>query len=121
MTKKGQLILLPNLIGAHSDHKDFLPQSVDLCLETLDGLIAESEKEGRRFLSRFKTNDIPIELFHIIAPDLPLAGRATFEGHIEGPIHQPTGQLKYPVPNQRRIYHPGNPRSGVALHATCPR
>lgn len=43
--------------------------------------------------SQFKTNDIPSELLYFIAPSLPLSGRATFQGQIEGPLHVPTGHL----------------------------
>lgn len=49
------LFLLPNLLGPIKDHTLFLPKSVDEAVATLDGLIAESDKEGRRYLKRFKT------------------------------------------------------------------
>lgn len=66
------LYLLPNLLGASDgeSHSDVLPSSVDRAVRTLDYLIAESEKEGRRFLKRFaydppKTfRDIPIHLLN---------------------------------------------------------
>lgn len=44
--------------------------------------------------TQFKTNAIPSELFHFVAPQLPLTGRATFKGHLEGPIQNPQGQLQ---------------------------
>jgi 16S rRNA (cytidine1402-2'-O)-methyltransferase len=70
---KPALLLLPNLLGEHRHHEVFLPQSVDRAVQTLDGLIAESEKEGRRFLSRFQTKKpvaaIPIALFNEHTPD----------------------------------------------------
>jgi 16S rRNA (cytidine1402-2'-O)-methyltransferase len=47
------LYLLPNLLGESESHADVLPISVDRAVRTLDHLIAESEKEGRRFLKRF--------------------------------------------------------------------
>ncbi len=60
------LLLLPNLLGPHKDHIQFLPQSVEIAAASLDGLIAESEKAGRLFLSRFMTKEqafqIPIAL-----------------------------------------------------------
>lgn len=49
------LLLLPNLIGDHQDHHLFLPMAVDAAVLRLDGLIAESEPGGRRYLKRFKT------------------------------------------------------------------
>jgi 16S rRNA (cytidine1402-2'-O)-methyltransferase len=62
------LLLLPNLLFPHPKHSLFLPASVDDAMASLDGLIAESEKEGRRYLSRFKTkkkaSDIPIALLN---------------------------------------------------------
>lgn len=70
---KAALLLLPNLLGEHRHHEVFLPPSVDRAVQTLDGLIAESEKEGRRFLSRFQTKKpvaaIPIALFNEHTPD----------------------------------------------------
>lgn len=68
MTKKPALLLLPNLLGDLPHHQLFLPASVDKAVESLDGLIAESEKGGRRFLSRFKhekkSHDIPLSLLN---------------------------------------------------------
>lgn len=70
---KPVLILLPNLLGDHRFHEMFLPQSVDKAASQLDGLIAESEQEGRRFLKRFKTQkpalEIPIALYNEHTPD----------------------------------------------------
>lgn len=67
------LLLLPNLLGEHRKHELFLPQSVDKAVSTIDGLIAESEKAGRRFLSRFSTkkpvNETPIALYNENTPD----------------------------------------------------
>ncbi len=53
--KRGTLLLLPNLLGEHKHHQPFLPASVDKAMANLDGLIAESEGGGRRFLGRFET------------------------------------------------------------------
>ncbi len=47
------LYLLPNILGDLPSHTSELPTSVDLAVAELTHLIAESEKEGRRFLSRF--------------------------------------------------------------------
>jgi 16S rRNA (cytidine1402-2'-O)-methyltransferase len=57
--KKPALLLLPNLIGDQKHHELFLPQSVDKAVATLDGLIAESEGGGRRYLGRFQTKMPP--------------------------------------------------------------
>lgn len=68
--KRGQLLLLPNLLSKEADHSLFLPSSVDRGVVKLDGLIAESEKEGRAYLKRFnfpgkKTfRDVRIERFN---------------------------------------------------------
>lgn len=62
------LILLPNLLGPHKDHTQFLPQSVETAAASLDGLIAESENAGRRYLSRFiakeKAFQVPIAIYN---------------------------------------------------------
>lgn len=55
------LLLLPNLLGEQRNHELFLPASVDKAVATLDGIIAESEKGGRAFLSRFETKK-PVHL-----------------------------------------------------------
>lgn len=68
MSQKSTLLLLPNLLGDVKYHEPFLPSSVDKAVATLDGLIAESESAGRRFLGRFETKkparEIPIALFN---------------------------------------------------------
>lgn len=73
MEKKPALLLLPNLIGDHKYHEPFLPSSVEKAVQSLDGLIAESEQAGRRFLGRFKSSKdaqaIPIALFNEHTPD----------------------------------------------------
>lgn len=73
MSEKPVLLLLPNLLGEHRHHEIFLPNSVDKAVASLDGLIAESETEGRRYLKRFATkkptNEIPIALFNEHTPD----------------------------------------------------
>lgn len=60
------LILLPNLLDTSLDHTPFLPTSVGEIVSSLDGIIAENEKEARRFLKRFTENfrDIPIRLLN---------------------------------------------------------
>ncbi|MES2122344.1 MAG: SAM-dependent methyltransferase [Chlamydiota bacterium] len=64
------LYLLPNLLADHGEPQDQLSQAVCLAVPTIDFLIAENEKEARRFLKRFiypapKTfRDIPIHLLN---------------------------------------------------------
>lgn len=72
MTKPA-LLLFPNLLGDHRHHELFLPVSVDKAVSTIDGLICESEKAGRRFLSRFATKkpvlELPIAIYNEHTPD----------------------------------------------------
>lgn len=76
MADKPTLLLLPNLLGDYRHAEVFLPSSVFKAMQTVDGLIAESEKEGRRYLSRFETKkpaaEIPIALFNEHTPDSDL-------------------------------------------------
>lgn len=63
------LYLFPNLLGDAEPHSTYLPSSVDAAVAQINCLIAESEKEGRRFLRRFIFNgktfrDIPIRLLN---------------------------------------------------------
>jgi len=60
------LYLLPNLLGEELSHESFLPSSVTKATQSLDGLIAESEKGARRYLKRFTKNfrEIPILLLN---------------------------------------------------------
>ncbi|VHO02846.1 SAM-dependent methyltransferase [Candidatus Rhabdochlamydia sp. T3358] len=64
------LYLLPNLLDNSQDHHAFFPSTVDTIVANLGGLIAETEKEARRYLKRFvflapKTfRDVPILLLN---------------------------------------------------------
>lgn len=73
MSNQSALLLLPNLLGDVKHQEVYLPESVAKAVSTLDGLIAESEKGGRRFLSRFETklptHQIPLALFNVNTPD----------------------------------------------------
>lgn len=73
MNGKPTLLLFPNLLGDHRYAEVFLPNSVNKAMATIDGLIAESETEGRRYLKRFETKkpayEIPIALFNEHTPD----------------------------------------------------
>ena len=72
-TPSPALLLLPNVLGEQRHHQLFLPSSVDKAVASLDGLIAESDKAGRRYLSRFDTKkpvqETPIALFNEHTPD----------------------------------------------------
>lgn len=65
---KPALLLLPNLLGEGLQAEMFLPASVFKAVGSIDGLIAESEKGGRRYLSYFETKmpirEIPITLLN---------------------------------------------------------
>lgn len=60
---KGQLFLLPNLLSSEVSHDLFLPSSVDEAVRSIEGLVAESEKEGRAYLKRFGVpyRELPIK------------------------------------------------------------
>lgn len=76
MSDKPALLLLPNLLGDYRHAEVFLPSGVFKAMQTIDGLIAESEIEGRRYLKRFETKkaavEIPIALFNEHTPDKDL-------------------------------------------------
>lgn len=61
MTEKPALLLLPNVLGDRTSIDLFLPNGVARAVATIDGLIAESEKEGRRYLSHFETKKPPFQ------------------------------------------------------------
>lgn len=53
----GKLYLLPNLLDESLPIEPFLPISVNEAVRSMQGLIAESEKMGRRYLRRFLSHD----------------------------------------------------------------
>ena len=63
---KGQLLLLPNLLNKDAHHELFLPKSVDKAVLSIEGIIAENEKEARAYLKRFGANfrEMPICLLN---------------------------------------------------------
>lgn len=73
MSQKPALLLLPNLLGDVRHADPFLPPSVAKAVQTIDGLIAESMGQGRRYLGRFETKaaalEMPIALFNEHTPD----------------------------------------------------
>ncbi len=59
------LYLLPNLLDDElPDHTPFLPANIGTIIAKLDGVICESEKPARRFLSRFKKAQLPLVLLN---------------------------------------------------------
>ena len=64
----GKLILLPNLLDETLPLEPFLPPGVSIAVASIGGLIAESEKSGRRYLRRFLTHDqmarLPLRLLN---------------------------------------------------------
>lgn len=68
----GQLLLLPNLLDKEADHRLFLPSNVDHAVQSLNGLIAENEKEGRAYLKRFgvAVQGFPIKLLNEHTQDI---------------------------------------------------
>jgi translocation and assembly module TamB len=54
----------------------------------------EFNLEHQKFFTQFQTNAVPSEIFHLIAPELPLSGHATFQGYLEGSIENPQGQIQ---------------------------
>ena len=51
------LIVLPNLLNEEADPDLFFPKKLKDIIHSLNGLIAEDEKNGRKFLKRFYAND----------------------------------------------------------------
>lgn len=70
--KKKTLYLLPNVLDDELSHESVLPKSVAEVVQGIDGLIAESEKEGRRFLKRFLSHErfaaLPIQILNEHTP-----------------------------------------------------
>ncbi len=53
----GKLILLPNLLDENALLEQFLPAGVGSAVRSIQGLIAESEKSGRRYLRKFLSHE----------------------------------------------------------------
>ena len=56
-------------------------------------LKAEFNVDHQMINGQFSTNAVSSELFHFIAPNVPLIGHATFSGHLHGSLKDPTAQL----------------------------
>ena len=68
----GQLFLLPNLLDKEAEHQLFFPISVDRAVASLQGIIAENEKEARAYLKRFNApfREFPIRLLNEHTQDI---------------------------------------------------
>ncbi len=79
---KPALILLPNLLDPKEDYHYFLPGKIEEIVNSLDGLIAESEKEARKYLYRFfdreKAFSFPIKLLNEHTEDKDIASLLDF-------------------------------------------
>lgn len=64
----GKLLLLPNLLDETLSTELFLPAALHTIIETLSGLICESEKTARRYLRRFLSHEkmaaLPLKLLN---------------------------------------------------------
>lgn len=81
----------PFLIEQHAD--DFFVRGLWIQWGETE-ILADYQQENQRILSTFQTNAVPSELFHFIAPELPLSGKATFQGRLEGTTTQPKGEFQ---------------------------
>ncbi len=54
---------------------------------------AQFQKINKEIIFDFRTNDISTTLIKYFYPDLPITGKASFEGHLGGTIDQPEGSL----------------------------
>lgn len=78
----------------------FLMQPNDIQLSKLHLQLGEGELEAdfsqkdQQITAQFKTNAVPSELFYFVAPNLPLAGRVSFEGALTGNQDQPKGHFQ---------------------------
>ncbi len=85
-----KLYLLPNLLDENLPMEPFLPISVKEAIQTLQGLIAESEKMARRYLRRFLTHEemakMPLALLNEHSKDLKILLEPLKRGEIWGLI-----------------------------------
>jgi len=72
------IYLLPNTLFEDQDKKQFLSQNIFDAVSQIDGLFAESERAGRRYLSHFKTKisfrEMPIVLINEHTKPSDIAG-----------------------------------------------
>lgn len=64
-------------------------------LQLGDGEFQGDLTQDKQFVRmNIQTNELPSELFQLINPHLPLTGKATLQGSIEGDIARPTGHFQ---------------------------
>lgn len=86
------LFLLPNTLGPVEDINGYFPSNVREVVSRIDGLIAESEGEGRRYLKRFPTkrkpHEMPIALLnkHTSKQELDFLLEPVLQGEIWGVV-----------------------------------
>jgi 16S rRNA (cytidine1402-2'-O)-methyltransferase len=80
-----RLLLLPNLLGEESSHEEWLSRGVVSAVESIDGLIAESERGGRRYLRRFSRH-LPIKLLNEHSTDREIEALLPPQGESWGVI-----------------------------------
>lgn len=72
----------------------------EFLLDHLSLQIGEGEIQGKALLDKeniaaqFKTNAFPSKLISLIYPELPLSGKTSFQGEINGTLHHPKGELQ---------------------------
>ena len=57
-------------------------------------LQGEFHQNKEEISAQFKTNGVPLEYFHFMAPQFPATGNAFFQGNINGTFDQPKGKLE---------------------------
>lgn len=62
-------------------------------------LKATFEQKKQTLAAQFQTNAFPSELFYFVAPNLPLSGRATFQGELKGNLEAPEGHFQVDLHN----------------------
>jgi 16S rRNA (cytidine1402-2'-O)-methyltransferase len=86
----GKLILLPNLLDENASIEQFLPAGVVGAIRSIQGLIAESEKAGRRYLRKFLSHDemaaTPLRLLNEHTKELAELIEPLMKGEIWGLI-----------------------------------
>jgi 16S rRNA (cytidine1402-2'-O)-methyltransferase len=82
------LLLLPNILSEESTHELFLPPIVKEKALQLKGIIAESEKEARRYLKQFVPHfrEIPIALLNEHTSEIDLLLKPLLKGETWGLI-----------------------------------
>ena len=84
----GKLILLPNVLDESLPIDPFLPAALGSAIKTIHGLIAESEKAGRRYLRKFLSHDemaaLPIQLLNEHTKEFATLMKPMIEGQTWG-------------------------------------